>query len=290
MWSADAFAAVRYPLVGTADAFCSCKMLFVHIMFFFGFTEKDIMLLDTPHMIERYRRALFRLVAGLFVMAGLEPGTGGVETLPRRVRSAILRVLRQAESATRRLAVVKARELEVPVYVVRSTGRKSVAKGLGKAEGEKESQARIPRFTLIDPRVFLEELHPNLKPRRSKAQRKRESEPRLLFRFCDFDGAACEAWSEPAPELSPDDPMTAKHICRRMQALHHALSNLPKQAQRLVREMAKRAAAPPGPGRVPPLRYGFPPGYRKKPIHVVDTILRECHLLAMRESVPPERK
>lgn len=243
---------------------------------------------DTSRIIERYRRVLLRLVVGLFVMAGLEPGEGLVETLPRNVRSKILRVLRQIESATRRLVVRKARDLEP--YVSRPTERKHSARHNRKPNDEaKKSQTRVPQFSLIDPRVFLEELYPHRKPRPSQKQKQRATEPRLLFRFCDFGGSACEAWSEAEPALSPDDPMTAKHICRRMQAVYHALNDLPKQAQRLVRKIAKRAAAPPGPGRVPPLRYGFPPGYRKKPIHLVDMILRECHLLAVREAKPPER-
>ena len=50
----------------------------------------------------------------------------------------------------------------------------------------------------------------------------------------------------------------------------------------MVREIAKRRAAKPGPESVPPLRYGNPPGHRKRPIHEVDGILHECHMIAMR--------
>jgi len=42
--------------------------------------------------------------------------------------------------------------------------------------------------------------------------------------------------------------------------------------KRMVREIAKRRAVKPGPASVPPLRYAFPPGHRKCPIHEVDGI------------------
>lgn len=250
------------------------------------------MLWETPRMIEHYRLALLRVLAGLFVMAGLEPGTGRVETLPRHVKSAILKVLRQAESAGRRLIFAKARGLALPAYEPRPARSRlsgSGAKGSTRTEG-RGGPSRIPLFRLIDPRVFLEELYPDRPSRARRAPPKRGAEPQLLFRVAGFDGQPdCEAWSDPLPELSPDDPLTATHISRRMQALHHALCDMPKQVQRMLREMARRAAAPPGPARVPPLRFGFPPGHRKRPIHEVDAILHECHSLATREPEPPDR-
>ncbi len=247
------------------------------------------MTLDTPHMIERYRLVLLRLVAGLFVVAGVGPETQGVEVFSRRVRGSILRVLRQSESATRRLIFAIARQLEIPVYVPRSKQAKAVRKTARSKADKTPSRTRVPQFRLIDPRVFLEELHPNRKRNARKSRRQRGGDPRLVFRFADFGAPACEAWSDPAPEISPDDPVTAKHILRRMQAMHDALNDLPKQAQRMVREIAKRRTLPPGPGRVGPIRAGLPPGHRKKPVHVVDTVLRECHWLAMQVPKPPER-
>ena len=76
--------------------------------------------------------------------------------------------------------------------------------------------------------------------------------------------------------------MNAARLMRRMLALKLALEDIPAQALRLAREMAKRAKAPPGPGRVPPLRGGLPPGHRKRHIHEVDDLLETCHWLATR--------
>ncbi len=234
-------------------------------------------------MIDHNRRALMRVLAGLFVMAGIEPGTDSVATLPRSVKSAILLLLRPAESAFRRLVFAKARSLDLPAYVASSERARS------KGTSGKKGSVRAPQFRLIDPRKFFAELYPNRKPRRARPSQKGGNEPHFLFRFSSFDGSpACEAWSEKAPEASPDDPMIAAHICRRMQALHHALNDIPKQVNRMLRVMSKRATAPPGPKSVPPIRVGFPPGYRKKEIHEVDRILKDCHWLATHEPVPPD--
>ena len=245
------------------------------------------MLRDASDPVERYRLVLLRLLAGLFVMAGLQPGTAVVESLPRGVKYAILRVLRQAESATRRLVMAEAAKLDAVEYV--PPPKRERRAGVAKGDGAKKTRApRMPLFRLIDPRRFLEELHPNRKVRR--AAKKKSREPKLLFRIAGFDGQPdYEEWSEGSPEPSQDDPLTATAISRRMQALHHALSDLPKQAQRMVREIAKRKAAQAGPKSVPPLRFGPPPGHRKRHVHAVDAVLAACHWLATREPVPPDR-
>ena len=244
------------------------------------------MRLSTPQMIEHYRLALLRVLLVLFKMAGIEPGSDSIETLPRGVKYAILKVLRQAESATRRLVHKEAEGLADVEYVPAPKREKSAAK----ASGERKVRARRkPLFRLIDPRKFFEELHPNRKARRAARAVKRGGEPQLLFRFRSFDDEpSCEAWSEPLPELTADDPLTATGICRRMQALHYALSDLSAQAHRMKREIAKRKAAKPGPGSVPPLRIGPPPGHRKTHVHEVDSILYECHKIATREDRPPD--
>jgi len=246
------------------------------------------MLLTTPEMIEHYRLSLLRVLAGLFVMAGLEPGTARIDTLPRSVKYAILKVLRRAESSTRRLIAAEAEGLDDVAYVPPPKREKRGTKRTGTS---KARASRIPQFCLIDPRKFYEELHPNRKARRAAAKKKqRGGAPKLLFRIASFDGRpAYEEWSDPLPDLSPDDQLTAAGISRRMQALHHALSDITAQAQRMKREIAKRKAAKPGPASVPPLRMGHPPGHRKNGTDEIDMILHECHMLAIREPRPPDR-
>jgi len=229
-------------------------------------------------MTEHYRLALLRVVAELFVLAGMTSDSVVIEKLPRHVRNAILLVLRPAESAARRLVAAKAKKLDLPEYIAPPKRARSGNKG--KARGQ-----RPPQFNLIDPRKFFAELHPNRRPLRSTPKREASTEPQIQVRIAGFDGQPdFIIWSEPKAALTPDDEVTATAICRRILALKLALENLPKQAKRYVREVAKRRAAPPGVKSRPPLRTGFPPGYRKRQIHEVDQILRECNFLVTRKS------
>ncbi len=63
--------------------------------------------------IARNRAALTPIVTALFFMAGLDEG--GAETLPRRVCRRILKVLRPAETALRRLIMIAAHGIVVTV-------------------------------------------------------------------------------------------------------------------------------------------------------------------------------
>ena len=235
------------------------------------------MLWSTARIVEHNRLKLLSLVAGLCERAGIVPGGGGVETLPRAVKSAIFLVLRQVESATRRLVFVEIRGLAIPAYEPpkRPQPKRRAAKG------DAKGVERRPQFRLIDPRVAYPELYPHRKPRRSTPLHPRRTERTLLFRLTSFDGRPpVEAWADADPEPTPDDPLTSVALCRRLQAVHDALNDLPSQAKRMVREIAKRRAAPPGPKSAPPLRLGPAPGHRKRPIHEVDEILTDCQWLA----------
>ena len=242
------------------------------------------MLLTPDQMNDRYCLLLLRVVKGLFLMAGMVPGGAIVERLPRCVRSRILLILRPAESAARRLIFHIAQRLELPDYVEPPAQKRSKGKGTGKKRGP-----RKPKFRLIDPRKFLEEFYPNRRKRTGKARPTGSTEPQIQVRIAGFDGQPdFVIWSEPKAVPTPDDAMNAEPLCRRLLALHYALQDLPAEALRMAREMAKRKKAAPGPKSVPPLRYGYPPGHRRKPIHAVDGILRECHALARRPVKPPD--
>ena len=242
------------------------------------------MLLSAPQKIELYRLALLRVLLVLFKMAGLAPGTDRLEVLPRSVKFSILRILRQAESAARRLVFAESEKLDDVDYVPPPKREKSAQKrGVKRGTEPKQRAPRMPQFKLTDSRKFLWELYPNRR-RRAKKTIKRGGEPVLLFRIHNYDGRPpAEAWSTPLPELTPDDPLAAVGLSRRMQALHNALLDLPAQAHRMKREIAKREAAKPGPGSVHPMRSGKPPGFREydeEPEHEVDNILYECHYIA----------
>ncbi|MGB9142249.1 MAG: hypothetical protein WCB71_08630, partial [Aestuariivirga sp.] len=68
--------------------------------------------MDWARAIERNSEALNRIITVLFAMLGLV-GDAAVGRIPPSLHSAVLRVLRPAESAVRRLIVVAARGVVV---------------------------------------------------------------------------------------------------------------------------------------------------------------------------------
>jgi hypothetical protein len=220
--------------------------------------------MDWARAVERNSEALKGIVAELFAMLGLA-GEATVARLPRSVHSAVLRVLRPAESAMRRLVVIAARGLVVkPV-----PSRPMPAGPIGK--GGQGGHSR-PSFQLFDPRKNFE-----ARRRRGPAR----NPPRI--HFFTGDSWVTTTWSarppvaDPAPP--PDGLVGAARLGRRLQALKLALEDLPRQARRLARWRVRRENAP-SPKFRSPLRPGRPPGYRRKPVHEVDEVLIECHGLA----------
>ncbi len=233
-------------------------------------------------MTENYRLALLRIVAGLFVSAGMASDDVVIEKLPRHFRNAVLLILRPAESATRRIVAIFARDMAVPEYVAPPKRKRAKNKGTGKKRG-----SRAPQFCLIDPRKYFPELYPNRRKPRRKPKANGSTDPHIQIRIGTFDGEPdFILWSDPNAALTPEDEVSAKALCRRLLALKLALEDMPKQAKRYVREVAKRKAAAPGPKSVPPLRMGLPPGYRRKHAHKVDEILWDCHCLVRHEPAP----
>ncbi len=88
------------------------------------------------------------------------------------------------------------------------------------------------------------------------------------------------ARASPAKAPPSDDALVnAVPLTRRLEALKLALDDLPRQARRMARWRARRETMP-SPKFRSPLRPGPPPGSRRKPIHLVDEVLIECHGLA----------
>jgi len=73
--------------------------------------------------------------------------------------------------------------------------------------------------------------------------------------------------------------VSAKNLVRRLIAVVDALQDIPRHARRLALWEA-RAKEDRRPERWSPLRSGRPPGFRQRPIHAVDEILKECDWLA----------
>ena len=79
----------------------------------------------------------------------------------------------------------------------------------------------------------------------------------------------------------PTRPAPRGRVGEALWALKAALEDVPRQAKRLMRWQARRRQIQTlKPIFATPLRPGNPPGYRQKPTHEVDRVLKECNWLA----------
>lgn len=221
---------------------------------------------DDETIFEYQHAALIRVVAAIFVVAGLVPEGPVLSSLSSALRRQILRVLGPAESALRRLIFFRAQGLVVKARAKRKTPSRAFPKHVKPGN-------RVPPFVLFDPRKWFWELAKTKRP-------KRGPDPRIS----SFD----ERRPAPAPPVeSPSDTeIDPAGLCRRLQALHKALSDIPAQAKRLARLQAQRRAAKQSFRRTQPMRPGWPPGYRANGSHPVDKILHDCHIIALRSTAP----
>jgi hypothetical protein len=101
--------------------------------------------------------------------------------------------------------------------------------------------------------------------------------------FFNSDSTVTSMWLGRPPvakaAVPPDGLVNAVPLTRRLETLKLALEDLPRQARRMARWQARREAMP-SPKFRSPLRPGPPPGRRRKPTHLVDEILNDCHGLA----------
>ncbi len=220
--------------------------------------------MDWDLAIKRNSEALKGIIEALFVLLGLV-GEATVSRIPLPVHRAVLRVLRPAESAVRRLIVIAARGLVVKIVPSRPMAKgHKIVKGCG---------SRLPAFKLFDTRKYFAELS----QRRVKYAK---YPPRVLF--LGPDSRVDDLWSRPprAPTPPPPDGLvSAARISWRLQALKLALDDLPRQARRMARWRVRRENSK-APTFKSPLRPGRAPGSRKKPTHEVDEVLANCHWLA----------
>jgi hypothetical protein len=237
-------------------------------------------MLDGNHMdwdlaIKRNSEALVEIVADLFAMLGLVALTDTVSRLPWSTYRAVLRVLRPAESALRRLIVVAARGVVVKPAV-------SGPRPAGAVKPRRGGTPRIPSFQLFDPqpRIVL--------PRRRTPRR---AVPRIHMFNADGEfitiGPPLRPAASPAfrAPKSADGMVNAARLIRRLEALEAALVDLPRQAKRLVRWRMRQEKSE-SPSFKTPLRPGRPPGHRTRAVHQVDELLSECHWIARYAGMP----
>ncbi|MEX0404906.1 hypothetical protein ABGN05_04430 [Aquibium sp. LZ166] len=289
--------------------------------------------MDWQVVIERNGAALRRVLAALVAMSGFDcrfapeaqsaggTATGGEgrdaaggsgdpagsrpegrPTLPRRLHRAVLRLLRPAESAARRLIVVAARTLPEtppasdPARPARHTGGRkdnaavAVLRSLGIAVVLPPSAVPAPRRAVPAvrraPTAIALPLVDRL--RNPGAARPRTVLPHAAPRILSFEGAVPHRLPPPP---TPDDPLDATRLVLRLRAVAAALDDLPRQARRFVRLQALRARARARgqKSRISPLRVGRPPGQfcaaSRRPRHEIHEILRDLNHFA-HEALP----
>ena len=225
--------------------------------------------MDIPQAIDFNKAALARIIAGLFALLGLT-GDAALARIPVKLHRAVARVLRPAESAVRRLIVVLARITRVKAPPARA---RSMPTDIVRAGQEK------PRLTfqLFDPRPPV--FRPRPKPKTARP------EPRISF-FGDGEVRTISWGRATTPKRDKADGQeNSANLLRRLEALKAALDDLPRQAKRLVRALARRQKVP----RLKlqgPLRPGRAPGYRKRPVEDIDRVLHECDWLARQILAP----
>jgi hypothetical protein len=143
--------------------------------------------MDWARAIERNSEALKGIVEALFAMLGLA-GDATVARIPQPLHRAVLRVLRPAESAMRRLVVIAARGL-----VVKLAPSRPMPKGPIIGKGGRSR----PSFQLFDPRKSFAELRQH----RRTATR---NPPRI--HFFGSDPRVATMWSAAPPLAAPAGP------------------------------------------------------------------------------------
>jgi hypothetical protein len=255
--------------------------------------------MDWNLAIERNREALKRILAALVALAeltvGSDPGVradpelvegGPRRTLPRHLHRAILRLLRPAEAAARRLVIVMARGLVVTLPPPRRRKakpaslflRKPGGTGIYLPPGVRPSGSRPPlREGVRGPTAGARSL-PLLDPLRRSFRRRRPvqiSIPRI-----SFPGVVAPSPIAPRRPPAPDDPLDATRLSLRIRALGAALDDLPGQARRFARWRLRKETGQTR--RIWPLRPGRPPGQRpaNRRRHEVYEVLHDLHWLA----------
>jgi hypothetical protein len=279
--------------------------------------------MDWDRAIERNREALKRVLASLLAMAGLagftspphpelvegagedgsarrgeaeplaEPGegcfSGARPMLPRHLHRAVLRLLRPAEAAARRLVIVAARGLvvELPSARPRRPKPKSAILRNGVGTGivvprnlpPRENLGPYPRRSLCLP------LTDTLPRWRGPGRTAAKSVPRI-----SFPGFGAPF---PVPVRRPplaNDPIDAGRLALRLAALAAALDDLPGHAQRFARWRSRRDAGLVR--RISPLRPGRPPGQHaassRRPAHEIYEVLGDLQWFAFKALERPD--
>ncbi len=221
--------------------------------------------MDWDLAIKRNSEALKGIIAALFAMLGLVPDDT-VSRLPQPLHRAVLRVLRPAESAVRRLIVIAARGLVVKVAPSRPRpeGQQVIGKG---------GSAALPSFQLFDTRKDF----PDLRQRRVKYAEASAAHPLLRRRFPGRQ--PCGQQLRPAASPAPPVPMawsTRRASPAGSRPWKLALEDLPRQARRLARWRKRQETSPNSEVQITAPAGSVRPATGGGRVHEVDELLHEC--------------
>ena len=217
-------------------------------------------------------------------------------TLPRRLHRAILRLLRPAESAVRRLIIIAARGLVVPPSPIRVRQPKPPSIFVRNRGG---TGIILPPGTRLKPPrpAPLSISFPLFDRMKRPFERRRPTQvcvPRISYPGPFATLSPIKIRIPP----TPDDRLDATRLALRINALSAALDDLPQQALRLARWRANRVrdraasnqAPSPGVTTAParrhryrcfsPLRPGRPPGMSRRLDDDMRDLLTDLHGLA----------
>jgi hypothetical protein len=201
---------------------------------------------------------------------------GGRLRLQHRMRIDVLRVLRPAEAAVRRLIVVLAKDAVLEPARPRAVAKPLITTPFLPCVKRKHN---THAFALADsmPAVDM----PRRVHKRPRIWSVAPIDPTIVAVLAAHQAKQVPA-RQPVQETPPDDGLVdAARLALRVEAIRAALTDLPRQAQRLLRWQVRR-------GKLSqqrftytsPIRPGPPPGKRERARREVDDILDACHCLA----------
>jgi len=216
--------------------------------------------MDWQVVIKRQAGTLREIIARLRMMAMQAEGDYQSERglIAVDLHLALLRILRPAESAVRRLIVI-AESLLPAASVLHDHARPFAGNCSSGSHGKRLA------FALFDPRK----------------------------RFAPFDQPAIAGHSRAVPRIwvfgavrqslpisKIADQRDKAALIARIAAASRALDNLPREARRLRRHMRSRAEVANSARAVRPMRPGLPPGAVRRGRHPIHEIVTDCDVLA----------
>ncbi|WP_274628068.1 hypothetical protein [Arvimicrobium flavum] len=182
--------------------------------------------MDWNGAIARQREALKVILAGLVAMAA------DADTLPRCLHRAVLRLLRPAEAAARRLVIALAHTLPAPparkARPWPPAGLPTPPASPSNAPARTRERLSLALFDRLRRPLFRRQ------PRRPAAA----GVPRI-----SVPGGATKPFAvTPRRPLSPNDPIDAARLRLRLRAVAAALDDLPRAARRFARWQARGRA------------------------------------------------